>query len=1286
MRTLLLAASLFLLPPLPAVAQTVADEVAETANLDAYGLWRHATRIRDLGGNDNAERALDLFRQAAERYAGEAGADGELMPYYWAEVAATATSLGRIEDARAARLAQIEGLRRLGDDQGQLADAHTRLGWLELAREDNAAAIDAFRKARMHYEGDPTPSGPLRLRLAGLHLDEGVAHFRLGERAAALASYREALAGYRALAGHEDAATVETAAENRGIALANMLTLIDQLDDPSEARAWRVERIELLRAAAPGTERLASALLDLAAQESAAGDHRARLALLDEALAVRRAAGSRPAEIGSIHWERGLAHYFLGEPDAAIAAYGEAVVALESEAAPNHADIASLQGNIAGIHAERGDAPARSEAMAAQAASLRMAVADRSRSGRDRDDAARKLADALDGLARDVERERRHEEALALRREEVELRAGFDPDGISHAIALDNLAFNLQALGRFEESLAILDKALPLALAADPVTRQAAIASAIRVGIARNALGQYDEAMAALEESLEWLDAVEQPDKHNLAVALDNFAHLARLLGRFGQAERIAERQIAVLREHQPGSAFLATSLLNMAESRMRLSRYREALPLIEEARAIRAALSGDVSAEVAETWNMEGQAWEGAKEYHRSLDAYDEALWRVRATVGEETIDFAGALNNAAWARRQVNELERSEREFQQSTAIIERLLGPAHRYTAIGYTNLGILAQLRGRNEDAIRLSMRALSGMMRDPRATLDEQRWTYETLSNAFRELGDTRRAILFAKQAVNAQQQLRANNKELSAEQIQDFKDEWRRLYENLASLLIAEGRLSEAQAVLAMEKEEEFVDFIRRDASADLTETRATLTSREEELQDSIEALLKRPMSAALAVAELKERQARGPLGAEEEARLASLEEALDRSFESFMDDVDAFLERTAEQDADIKLEVDRINLAYTQDIQYELATFDGRAALLSVASLGDTTHLFLTVPETAIHREVPIERVELSRLIFEALNAVESRSPQAAERLKALYDVFIAPVRAEIDETGADTLMLNLQGFLRYVPFAALYDGERYLIEDYALALFTPAARTTFEAAPREPERSAGFGVTAAHPGFSPLPGVAREIDAIFDGGTLSGTASLDAEFTRDSFANALRASPAIVHIASHFKLVPGRETDSFLLLGDGSPLNLAEIRKGRAFRFGGVDLLTLSACQTGRGGDSDGGEVESFGALAQRNGASAVMATLWPVADDATAQLMRSFYQHYVHDEMDKAAALRLAQISMLRGPGGAVEAAADAERGARKVALASEVTAPADRVHPYFWSPFILMGNWL
>ncbi|APH72927.1 hypothetical protein BSQ44_17315 [Aquibium oceanicum] len=1238
---------------------------------DAYSLYRRGRALREEGSRDRSEEALRIFRRALDRYVEEAGANGPLLGHYWGEVAFTAETLGRSEEAREARRKQVAALERHEPTSLALADALTRLSWLESEAGNHEAMLAAATHSRAVYEKLPEQTGFVRLREAGSHLDEGAALVRLGRPAEGMAAYRTALERYRELDTEAGEEVRQGAAENRVTTLSNMIGLAPDLELGAESLTWRQERVDVLRRIAPGSERLADMLADLATQLRDKERYEDQLRALDEAIAVRSGLAANEAKMTSLHWERGIGLYYLGRKSEAVDAYEKAIAGLERAAEPNHADIAALYGNVAGIALEGEDVRAEAAALAKQVENLRAAAPG-----------GEKLADVLDRLAFIAANDQRFDEGAALRREEVAIRRNLQPDSLALAIALDNLVFNLQGLGEHEVSLKLLDEAIDLGLRHDPETRQSAIASAIRRGISLNALGRYDEAIAAFEESLSWLETTEQSDPQNLVVALDNFANLAQSLGRFAQAERIAGRQVSLLRESQPDSAFLASSLLRLAEARIRLSRYEAALDPIREARAMRIRLEGDMSAGVGETWNMEGQVYEGAKQYERSLAAYDEALSRVRASVGEETIDFASALNNAAWARRFTGDLERSEREFQQSTAIIERLLGPLHRFTAIGYTNLGILAQLRGRNEDAVKLSMQALSGMMRDRRATLDEQRWAFETLSNAFKEMGDTRRAILFAKQAVNAQQELRANNKELSKEEIQDFKTEWRRLYENLASLLISEGRLSEAQAVLAMEKEEEFVDFIRRDATEDLSDSRAMLTDGEETVQDSVETLLSRPIAAATEVAALMERKNAGRLSGEDEERLEQLEEVLDTAYSDFMDDVDAFLENSAEETSDIQREVDAINLSFTADMQDELRVFEGRAAMLQVASLGDTTHLFLTVPEAAIHREVAIPRAELSKLIFEALTAIEERSPEAQARLKALYDVLVAPIRAEIDETGAGTLMLNLQGFLRYVPFAALYDGEHYLIEDYALSLFTPAARTEFEAADREPEKSAGFGVTAAHAGFSALPGVAQEMQAIFDTGTLAGSASLDDAFTRDSFSTALKERPAIVHIASHFKLVPGRETDSFLLLGDGSPLNLAEIRKGRNFRFGGVDLLTLSACQTARGGDSDGGEVESFGALAQRNGASAVMATLWPVADEATARLMQDFYRGFVRDGLDKAAALRAAQIAMLRGE---AAVSASGERGAKSLTVSAAAPA-ADHRHPYFWSPFILMGNWL
>lgn len=173
---------------------------------------------------------------------------------------------------------------------------------------------------------------------------------------------------------------------------------------------------------------------------------------------------------------------------------------------------------------------------------------------------------------------------------------------------------------------------------------------------------------------------------------------------------------------------------------------------------------------------------------------------------------------------------------------------------------------------------------------------------------------------------------------------------------------------------------------------------------------------------------------------------------------------------------------------------------------------------------------------------------------------------------------------------------------------------------------------------MTKAFPGFSALPGVKDKMAQIFEDGVLQADPELDDAFDERSLKRSLRKKPEILHIASHFALQPGQEDDSFLLLGDGSHLTPATIRKERSLRFQGVDLLTLSACQTARGGD--GSELDGFGATAQLSGASAVMASLWPVADKVTPELMAAFYRGMIDRKLDKAEALRQAQLKLVRG----------------------------------------------
>ena len=195
----------------------------------------------------------------------------------------------------------------------------------------------------------------------------------------------------------------------------------------------------------------------------------------------------------------------------------------------------------------------------------------------------------------------------------------------------------------------------------------------------------------------------------------------------------------------------------------------------------------------------------------------------------------------------------------------------------------------------------------------------------------------------------------------------------------------------------------------------------------------------------------------------------------------------------------------------------------------------------------------------------------------------------------------------------------------------------------------------------------------------------------------TAAAMRTALRQHYPVVHIASHFQFRPGNETASFLLLGDGSRLPLSEIKTWPNV-FAGVDVLTLSACDTAMGNaTADGKEIEGLGVLAQRQGAKAVVATLWPVADASTTMLMQEFYRgRATHAGLPKIEALQQAQLALLHGqkppelamvhePRGLLTPVAD-HSDSKVPALPHFTPDPrAPYAHPFYWAPFILIGNW-
>jgi CHAT domain-containing protein len=287
---------------------------------------------------------------------------------------------------------------------------------------------------------------------------------------------------------------------------------------------------------------------------------------------------------------------------------------------------------------------------------------------------------------------------------------------------------------------------------------------------------------------------------------------------------------------------------------------------------------------------------------------------------------------------------------------------------------------------------------------------------------------------------------------------------------------------------------------------------------------------------------------------------------------------------------------------------------------------------------------------------LFATLNPFVD-SPEPLRPQQKIYDWLIRPAAAELEKNHIKTLVFVLDGVLRGVPVAVLHDGSQYLVEKYSLALTPGLQLLSSRPLSSEKLRILAAGVSEARDGFASLPGVKQEVTEISE--ILPTETLLNTEFTRDRLGAKIENAPfPIVHLATHAQF-SSRADDTFLLTWSErvNVKNLDNFLRERSIKTRKpIELLILSACQTAVG---DKRATLGLAGVAVRSGARSTMATLWAVQDQSTADLMVQFYKSLNRSKISKADALRQGQLSLLHSN---------------------------EYKHPYYWAPFVLVGNWL
>ena len=334
------------------------------------------------------------------------------------------------------------------------------------------------------------------------------------------------------------------------------------------------------------------------------------------------------------------------------------------------------------------------------------------------------------------------------------------------------------------------------------------------------------------------------------------------------------------------------------------------------------------------------------------------------------------------------------------------------------------------------------------------------------------------------------------------------------------------------------------------------------------------------------------------------------------------------------------------------------LEAVDERTAIIYVVPFADRTELLVSLASGMKRFTVPATAEKLTAEVRQFRRNLETRSTYAyLEQAEELYGWLLKPIHALLDQQRIETLVFVPDGALRTIPLSSLYDGKQFLIQEFAVAV--APGLSLVEPRPLEQKKVHLLlgGLSEAVQGFPPLdfvPGELKSIEPLYRSRTLLNQdfvlAALREKLTEEQYS--------IVHIASHGQF--GRDASQTFVLTHDAKLTLNDLEaviRPSQYRGQPVEMLVLSACQTAAGDDR---AALGLAGVAVKAGARSALATLWFVNDQSTSVLVKEVYNQLRQSPgLSKAKALQAAQIKLIN------------DRRYR---------------HPCYWSPYLIIGNWL
>ncbi len=457
------------------------------------------------------------------------------------------------------------------------------------------------------------------------------------------------------------------------------------------------------------------------------------------------------------------------------------------------------------------------------------------------------------------------------------------------------------------------------------------------------------------------------------------------------------------------------------------------------------------------------------------------------------------------------------------------------------------------------------------------------------------------AVVFYKQAVNIHETMRSQESQKS------LLENPETVYRNLADLLLQQERIFEAQQVLDLLKIQELDNYLGNVKGNEITATGVKLLAAEEKIL------------------------------AEDTKNILNLE--MDKN----------------------NLKPD---LSQFKTLQEKLQKLPGTVLFYPLILPDKLELVLITADGETIHETVEVKAEEINKAIADFRLTISNPIGDVKISAEKLYGWLIKPIEDELTKANINTIIYAPEKQLRYLPLAALYDGEKWLVERFGINNIIAASLTNFETQQKNKPRVLAAALTEGkyqlQIGTRQVqlrPTTGKLVENLAE--TIPGSRQLvNNEFSSQTIINDFN-DYNILHLDIPVALLTekegnGKPEDSFILFGDSDRLTLRDIENW-SFE---IDLVVLSASETNISGRmGNGEEIVGFGYQMQNAGAETIIASLWRVNDDSD-QLMNTFYT-VLQEGKSQAEALRAAQINMITGK--------DKEGN-----------------NPYYWASFILMGN--